>query len=87
VTNFEMQVLPALLGPVTMAVSAGSPLVMGSSTLERWLRDALSFCKAAELVPALGPHSVSQVVATLLDATGPLTTTTLADEAGILTVS
>ena len=52
---------------------------------DRDLRYALSFCKAAELVPELGPHSVSQVAATLLDATGPLTTSILADEAGVST--
>jgi hypothetical protein len=37
VTNFEMQVLPVPLGPVTMAVSADSLFVMGSRTLERSL--------------------------------------------------
>jgi len=40
VTNFEMQVFPVPLGPVTMAVSAGSPFVIGSRTLERWLTSA-----------------------------------------------
>lgn len=39
-TNCEIQVLPVPLGPVTMAVSAGSSSVSGSSTLERWVTSA-----------------------------------------------
>jgi hypothetical protein len=38
--EFAIQVFPVPLGPVTMAVSAGSPFVIGSRTLERWLTSA-----------------------------------------------
>lgn len=45
--ELRVQVLPVPLGPVTIAVSAGSPFVMGSRTLERWLTSA-SRCSLLE---------------------------------------
>jgi len=46
------------LGPVTMAVSAGSPFVIGSRTLERWLISA-SRCSTSRDEPGAKDASIA----------------------------